>query len=622
MVGKFVASFSIRIRFIAIALGAGLAMLCMTLLLQHSINSVKNLEDSHFLVMSIERDLLLLLRNEKDFLSRLDLKYRDAFNASYQQLNENKALLNDALVTAGLDLEHLRQVEGHLAVYEGLFHRLVNDYNKLGFDANSGLQGALLRAVHEAEERLQVVNNSDLTSQMLMLRRHEKDFLLRRDMKYLARFEKDINKLLVNSLLPKEIAADMQRYQQGFAALVAGYEKVGLDYKSGVLGELREASHQIESKLELMVEETALQIEVETRNLQRVIFGVSGLFAALLIGGILAVASTVIRRVNVLNQRMADIANGEGDLTVALDASGKDELAEVARNFNSFLGKLRDEFGQISTVAQNLTSEASNSSDIAEQTKQGATRQYNETEQVSAAINQMSASIQNVSNHIRETADVANQAAKVSDEGRQVVQRTVEGIHQLANEVKSASDETKKLEQQSNNIDSVLDVIRGIAEQTNLLALNAAIEAARAGESGRGFAVVADEVRALSLKTQKSTEDIQVLIEALQRGVNEVVASIDRGLNNADQSVQEVQQAADALSQIQTSVAQISGMSIEIASAAQQQETVADEINRSVHAISSDAEQTQQSANDNAETAGSLLSLAQQLSGQVNRYKY
>ncbi len=613
---------SVKARFVAIAVAAAVAMLLMVILVQFSMHRVGALESSNTLVMTVERDLLLLRRNEKDFLARMDTKYQEKFNSNYQHLNANKQHLYDTLMEIGIKADHLHKIDEHLNRYDTLFHELVAEYAKLGFDHNSGLRGELRDAVHDAEKGLKVLGDSDLMSQMLMLRRHEKDFLLRMDLKYLQRFQEANRKLLADPRLPEDIQTSLKHYQAGFLALVTVYQQIGLDHKSGILGQLREASHQVEGELEQMASETQLLIDEATASSQWLITVTSFSFAFLLVCGVVWVARKVMIRLDQLNRRMHDIAEGEGDLTVTLDVSGKDELAQIAGYFNTFLGKLRAEFAQISQVAQALNSAASSSSAVADQVKQGASRQYSETEQVSAAINEMSATIQSVSSNIRETATLSGEAARSSDEGSRVVQRTVEGIHELADEVKGASQEAQKLAQQSESIDSVLDVIRGIAEQTNLLALNAAIEAARAGESGRGFAVVADEVRSLSLKTQQSTEDIQKLIEALQSGVSEVVNKIEHGLRNADNSVDLVQQASQALAQINASVAQISSMSDEIASAAEQQECVADEINRSIHSISGDAEQTLNSANESFDTAENLLALANNLNLQVNHYRF
>ncbi|MES9848328.1 MAG: methyl-accepting chemotaxis protein, partial [Candidatus Thiodiazotropha sp.] len=230
----------------------------------------------------------------------------------------------------------------------------------------------------------------------------------------------------------------------------------------------------------------------------------------------------------------------------------------------------------------------------AEHTRDGITKQHEQTTQVATAMTEMSATVHEVAQNTTQTAEAARQADQQANSGRDVVNAVTSSIDSLASEVGRAVETVQHVEQDSERIGSVLDVIRGIADQTNLLALNAAIEAARAGEQGRGFAVVADEVRTLAKRTQDSTEEIQEMIESLQTGVRETVTVMETSQQQAAESVDQAGRAHEALEEITRVVDTISQMSSQIATAAEEQSAVAEDINRNIVDITHVAEATSQ----------------------------
>jgi methyl-accepting chemotaxis protein len=240
---------------------------------------------------------------------------------------------------------------------------------------------------------------------------------------------------------------------------------------------------------------------------------------------------------------------------------------------------------------------------------------------VATAINQMSAKVQEVARNAVEAASAAQQADQTFNEGKLVVDRVIGAIGDLSNEVEKASGVIKQLETESNNIGSVLDVIKSIAEQTNLLALNAAIEAARAGEQGRGFAVVADEVRTLAGRTQSSTQEIEEMISKLQAGTSNAVKVMDQGMSMSRVGVDQAALAGEALQTINTAVEHISVMNSQIASAAEEQSSVTEEINRSIISINQVADQTSSGAQQTAAASDDLAKLTEQLKGLVDHFK-
>ena len=344
---------------------------------------------------------------------------------------------------------------------------------------------------------------------------------------------------------------------------------------------------------------------------------------ALLVGLVLAslISYSITCPLNQAVAAMNDIAEGEGDLTKRLEQRGRNEISDLAGAFNQFAAKVQAMVQQVTHSVEQLGTAAEEMSLITEQTNQEIRHQQSETDQVATAMNEMTATVQEVAGHASRAAEAARQADDESREGKQVMQQTLNVMDSLADEVERAAGVIQTLEKESEQIGSVLDVIRGIAEQTNLLALNAAIEAARAGEQGRGFAVVADEVRTLASRTQASTQEIQAMIQRLQAGTRDAVAAMETGRGKAQEGVEQASRAGSSLETITASVATISDMNMQIASAAEEQTSVAEEINRNITTISQSAENTAHGAQQTAQSSEQLARLSAELQILVGQFK-
>ena len=333
------------------------------------------------------------------------------------------------------------------------------------------------------------------------------------------------------------------------------------------------------------------------------------------------IANLTTHHINSVVRSLRTLANGEGDLTLRLESKAKDEIGELVTQFNAFVENLREIISQVITASDKVAQAVDEMSTITEQTGQGMQRQQVESEHLVTAIDQMSATVGEVAKHAANAAHTAAQANDEAGKGQQVVLRTIETINTLAEEVEKAATSMQRLQADTQEVGTVMDVIRGIAEQTNLLALNAAIEAARAGEHGRGFAVVADEVRTLASKTQDSTLKIEKTIQQLRAGANKVGEVMLHSRDQAKLSVTQAASTGSSLEAITAMVAAISDMNRQIATATEEQSVVTNEIQLNVNHIRDIAEQSNQGAQRAAGATQGLSELADKLHALVGKFR-
>jgi methyl-accepting chemotaxis protein len=313
------------------------------------------------------------------------------------------------------------------------------------------------------------------------------------------------------------------------------------------------------------------------------------------------------------------VANG--DLTHSIEVDGDDEVTRLLRALAMMQVNLREAMRHIGSSATQLASAATELNSVTEDSYRGLNQQNAEIDQAATAINEMTSAVEEVARNAVSTSDASNQSSTSALAGQTRVIETVQSIQTLTDNVQATSTLVQNLANQSQDIGKVLDVIRSIAEQTNLLALNAAIEAARAGESGRGFAVVADEVRALAHRTQQSTLEIDSMVSAMRSGSAQALDSMNTSRDRADSTLALAKGAGESLSEITSSINQISERNLVIASAAEEQAQVSREVDRNIVNIRDLSMQSTQGANQISASSHELSRLAADLSQVVSRFK-
>ncbi|MFT7430137.1 MAG: methyl-accepting chemotaxis protein [Colwellia sp.] len=575
---------------------------------------------------NIQTEILQLRRNEKDFLARKDIKYFKAFNEKYAELIREISSLEQAYETIGEDLPRLNKLRAVLNDYQGFFKDLVDAQKDLGLSSTDGLYGSLRSAVHVVEES---IGDSDykLLSNMLQLRRNEKDFMLRLDAKYVDRwknnassFVQNINVSDLSSDAKSQAIDNISLYEQAFTDFVAGQKRLGFTAKEGLKGDMRNAVHQVDEILDKLVLLSKNQVVEHTKFVDLVAYGVFFTVLIIAISFAFFVSRSILLSINQLNETMKKVADTQ-DLSLTVSTHSDDELGEMATIFNNMLGKFRNLITAVNLSVDTVHEATDSLSKNIHLANAGVDSQIQQTDMVATAVTQMVATVDEIANNTNAAASKAEATNNNAISGKEGVEQTIAKIDELSEKLRESENIVHELAKDSDTIGSVLDVIRGIAEQTNLLALNAAIEAARAGEQGRGFAVVADEVRTLASRTQDSTQEIETIISSLQGRTKEIVSHMAICRTQGQDSADQASSAGKMLEEITYDVSTIMEMNTAIASAIQEQSTVASEVNQHVVEIRDVAEQAGLISHQNAQMSEELSQQAAVLNNEVSQFK-
>ena len=421
--------------------------------------------------------------------------------------------------------------------------------------------------------------------------------------------------------LPADYAAALGDADQAIAAYRSAVGRFGTAQVAGDQA-LQRMATQGQVLIDTSQALTRSLTEVRDQDSRQAKVLLAGATLLALILGVIA-AWIITRQITVPLRQTLSAAErvASGDLRQDVQVDRRDEMGQLQASMQRMTLGLRELIGGIGDGVTQIASAAEELSAVTEQTSAGVTNQKVETDQVATAMNQMTATVHEVARNAEQASEAALVADQQAREGDRVVCEAIAQIELLAREVENSSEAMNQLKNESDKIGSVLDVIKSVAQQTNLLALNAAIEAARAGEAGRGFAVVADEVRSLAQRTQKSTEEIEALIAGLQNGTQQVANVMDSSRSLTDNSVELTRRAGGSLETITRTVSSIQAMNQQIATAAEQQSAVAEEINRGVMNVRDISDQTSAASEETASSSVELARLGTHLQGLVGRFR-
>jgi len=622
---------SIRLQLIIIFIVFLISSIIGAIFFQYSITKMENLGKSKFYITKINKDILILRKNEKDFLARKDMKYFDKFNKNFNVLLKGIEQFKSTVDKSNkVALDEINRVEKSVKKYKEKFIELVKIQQKIGLHHKDGLYGGLRKAVHQAEVKFKEFKYDKLLKDMLTLRRNEKDFMLRYLDKYITKFntnyEKMKNNVINSTKLTDEAKSSslesLKIYKERFLKFADGVKEKGLNPKSGKLGELRKIIHESSAVVNEVTEHILDMTNVEIFELRKfnLIIVVVNIVVVIIL--LLIISRRIYSEILSLRETATDLAdNGEADLTQRLNINGNNEITQANSKINKFIERIQSTLDGIKSSSSETASVANELSVTAMQVGKRVEKEAEIIEGNVKSSEDITALINSSVEKATATKDDIISASENLNSVRAEILNMVSKIQHTSEVEAELSSKLNQLSNDAEQVKSVLTVINDIADQTNLLALNAAIEAARAGEHGRGFAVVADEVRQLAERTQKSLNEINTTISVI------VQAIIDAS-DNMNKNAETIQDLSSVSTQVESKINETNKIMNESVSVANESLNDSVDIATKLNARIKNTAHMSQLANSNARNVEEMATaiehlhnMTEELSAQLNSFK-
>lgn len=620
---RFTLSLSIRMKLILINLTLLVGVGIYAYYEQTSLNRLASLEHAASENLSSSVDLLMLRRHEKDFLARRDSKYIGRFDTTFEQLSQRIVDLQQTLASQQLNLNQQEsQIVSTLDQYQSQFHQLAQLVNEInGKDSPTSLSSQLNTDRLELKKVVNQQQDQVLKVTLLELLESDLSYLASPSEESIALFQQSLTRF-ASRQLPDEIVQDFVHYQQSANAHIEAIEKLGLTSSLGLRGSLRANVHKTEQAIADLQGQIDTAIEAATVSIKNQLHTIGGAIVVLLSGLLFLIGRSILSRIKAINRLMQQIASGNGDLTVRMNAKGNDELATLANSFDLFISSLHGHIKDLAQVMGVLSESSCSSEQSALKSMKNAEQQKLESESVATAVNELVMTTNEITANIESAASNAQHVTNEAKNALELTHATGKRIDSLTESIEDSQAQIIALEEQSREINQVIATIQGIAEQTNLLALNAAIEAARAGESGRGFAVVADEVRQLSHLTNSSTQQIESTIQGLTHSISNTAKTMQTSAEQARTTNHHTHHVVEAIEQINAQVSEMFDMNTQIATASEEQSMVSTEIDRNITEIAHLANDTYQVVSGSVRCSEQVSGVSHKLERILAQFKY
>ncbi len=603
-----------------------ISILANIYIMNYILNLNADLVSAETYVHKVENSMKSLIIDTANFSNYKEKKYIDSFNKNYSLINQNTNRLKDSLIAIGLEVATVNEIIKNIEAYKESFHNVVSIEKKLGLTPKEGLNKKLSKAEKQAELYAKRIQDQDIFSMVLTLANLEKSFKLTHNKKYLKKFRRSYNALIyyidINNITDKNsIKTILNDYKNYFTAFVKATERKGLSIDKGLIGTMHKLSQSNLLLIEKMHKAYAPLLKEKIDSLALFSLIIQLLFGFVIVVILLIVIRSIVEPVKKLINTAKELTQGDGDLTIRLNADTNDEIAQANQYINDFIQKVQNilkvvinSSNQNRTIANHLEktvlsleSKSKNQNDVLSETVQEGTTMR---DALTIAITEAQQGKENLLQSNENLKDTQNDILTLVDKVQNSAQAQMEiaqGLNQLSQDAAQVKD--------------ILTVISDIADQTNLLALNAAIEAARAGEHGRGFAVVADEVRKLAERTQKSLSEINATVNVIVQSIVESSTQMNENSSEIEELASISINVGEKINQTVEIMSQSAQMSENILDGYRENAQKTDTIIQKIQDVSQLSNENIQTIEDVAKASDEIRNATQKLKEHLQTFK-